>query len=506
MLLLLACVPTETGIDSTTLSGSVVIHQVIIEEERDLLAAPRDTVDTAQQVGASWRWEAVEAAIRQFPQDASDEKPVDVDYYTFTALADGTFTVILHYGPDGSGAAPDTAVPDSGDSGDSGDSSDSGDSGDSADSADTGPLPDALLYDLYIYDLSQDVHVHDPDEGDTYESSLESMAGSSTQDAEGLLEVLFEVEAGTEYAVMVSPVQNLDSVARTYTLEFSGLSPEEGGIIAGAFADASDYLDKGALLGGAEVRDWELDLESRTWTGSYTMVGFKAVTTDSEAVNDFEEVFDQHTVKEGAGTVFLVAGDFKNLNQGLPAGTLHNAAPVEVALSADKDNTAGDILLDTIAPKVIGWTFEEEEPNDLGWGAEDIDPATLSAGNALPVASGLGFVDIIQGSLEYTADPGDGDWELNENDVYIITTPEDLDATIVATWADDANLDANLYDAEGVLVAAGWAVADVNPEVFQPTQFDVVLSGGSEWYLVILGWTGEVGAHDYTIELEWLSP
>jgi len=510
MLLLLACTFTETGIDSTTLSGSIQVPQAALDEDRDTKANPRDTIADAQELELSWRWEAVSGSLRTFPESADEDNPTDSDYYVFKARADGTFTAVFHYGPDGTGAAPDdheTGLDSAADSGDS--AADSGDSAiDSGETGDTGLPPDALLYNLFAYDLSQDVHVHDP-EVDTYESSIEVLAGGSTQGAEGVYELSFEVTAGTEYAIGVLPVQNLDGLSQDYRLELSGFSPEDGGVLVGAYVDATDYLAKGPLVAGADVTEWVLLDDGRTWVGTYTMVGFKGVQSDPEAVNDYGETYEAHTVTEGAGTVFLVAGDFNSLNQGLPAGTLHNAVPIQVDLNADQENAADDVVLDTIAPKVIGWTFEEEEPNDLGWTEEgEIDDETWGAGTPLPMANGVGFVDIITGTLEYTQDGGES-YENNENDVFALTVPEEMSFEMVTTWPTDHNIDVVLFDsaeAEYAFIGSGYQVADVNPEVMPLSLWGVTLQPDTTYYLVVFPWTGDVGPVDYTIELEWLSP
>lgn len=516
--ILLACVPSETGIDSTTLIGTAEIPPgALIEGQRDLKGSPLDTILLGQDLGTlSWRYESVSGLIRQFHDTADEDNPADSDYLLFSPAASGTFTITFHYGGTVPAAEPlpDTAEPtDSDSSSDSADSSvDSGDSG--ADSGvDTGPAPDALLYDVFVYDLSQDVHIHDPDpeeedaEPDTYESSIEPLAGGSTQGANGTYTIEVELEAGGDYALGVLGMTNADGADNTYTVTLSGSSPENAVLMIGAYADASDYMNKGELVAGAEIRDWVLDEETKTWVGSYEMVTFKTVESE-EGQNAFGETVGLNSVNEGPpSTLYLVGGDFKNLNQGLPAGTLHNSASVEVAMKADAENTADAIVIDALAPKVIGWEFDEEEPNDFLVEEGEFVDGSMGGGTVLPFGSGLGFVDVVRGTMEVTAEGDGGTYpEETENDVFILTVEEELDVQFTTSWGSEHNFDMTLYDGEEEFIGSGYQLADVNPEVMPLSLWEVTLLPGETYYLVMQTWTGPIGSADYTIELEWLSP
>ena len=509
LLLALSCIPTETGIDGTTLSGVVEIPPAVTEEHRDAKASPSDTILLAQDLGnLSWRWERIDGEIRRFQSGADEENPADSDYTVFRPAASGTFTIVFEYGTPG---APEGPLADSGDSG-SGDSwnddslPDSGDSGPDS-GVDTGPEPDSLLYDVYLYDLDQDVHVHDPEAGDTYENSITPLAGGSTQGAGGVYVIEAELEAGKEYALGVLGIAKGDDDEKTYSVWLSGSSPEDGTLMIGAYTDAADYLNRGQLVAGAAVNEWTYDEDTRTWAGAYEMVTFKTVTSE-EGVNQFEEPVGINTVTEGVqGPVYLVGGDFKNLNQGLPAGTLHNATTVEVAVKADQANTADAVVFDTIAPKIVGWEFAEEEPNDFLVDEEsgEFVEGSMGGGTVLPMASGLGFVDIVTGTLDVTEEGGGSVYPDTENDVFVLTVPEELDVQITTSWTnDDYNFDMSLYDENEEFIGSGYQIADVNPEVMPLGAWEVTLEPDKTYYLVMQTWTGPIGSDDYRIELEWL--
>ena len=512
-LLAVACYAPETGIDQTTLVGTVELPPAAeaLEEDTDGTESARDTYDTAQEIELNWRWQNVGGQIRQFPPGLED-----VDWYSFSPLADGAFTVVFEYGeeyslmPGGSpgGAKEDTGQEDTGAAGDTdkvpnkdtgdkptddtGDTS--GDTSDTAgDSADTG-FSELEVYAVYVHDLSE----LDADGNPT------EIAGGLTDGSAGIFEIpLDEVTAGGSYAVSVAMVLNDNGSYGKYEVWFSSSDPTDSGIKLGAYADASDYANRGDPVSGAAVNNWVFDADSRTWSGTYEMLYFKSVTSDT-GMNSYGEVVDVHEVTEGAGTVYLVGGTFSSLNQGLPAGTLHNGTPIEVVLKADKENTADTVVIDTIAPKEIGWETAEEEPNDVA-----IDENTynlsgdLADAQALPVGSGVPFVDVITGTMSLTID--DPYWT-DDQDVYALTVSESANATFALAMPTDVDFDLHLYDFEGTYIAVGWGEANSNPEFINTELWGVTLEPDTTYYIAVHPWEGAAGDHEYQIEIEWIAP
>ena len=124
-----ACEP-EAAIDRTLLGGFVTISPATYTEDPDLRESARDTWDTAQDLGETLpRWNRVQGDMRRFGAwKYALTYRGDVDFYAFTAGADGDFQAVLHYGgvvPPGPGPGPT----DTGDTGDTGDSGDTGDTG-----------------------------------------------------------------------------------------------------------------------------------------------------------------------------------------------------------------------------------------------------------------------------------------------------------------------------------------------------------------------------------------
>ena len=489
---LLTCYPIETGIDSTLLTGTVTLpaDPETFEESNDPAGLnSRDRLDKADEIGElGWRHKQATGAFREWPANPDD--PTDEDFYLFEPIGSGSFTITLalHGTTDGP-PAPDTGTDDT--------ATDDTATDDTADTGEPGPAyEENRVAGLRLFDPGVELG---EDELPTPLAEVLTAGGSAV--------LSFEAEAGKEYAFSVEGLQNLDGEPDGYTVWLSGSNPADAGIKIGAYLDASDYQARGALAGGSNVTGWLL--EGTTWTGSYTMTFFKTVES-GEAVNSYGETIDSHTVIEGAETVYLVGGTFKSLNEALPAGTLHNSTPVQVDLKPNKANEADPVVLDQIAPKVIGWTTEEVEPNNVGFLDEGgLDLANIGEATPLPIGSGLGFVDVINGVQTFhdvMADGADstGSDENNDIDVYAMTVPEALDVVVTMSWPTTANLDGYLADDTGTFVAAGYAIGDVNPEFYPVSAFGITLEPDRTYYLVVLPWEGDAGDHAYTIELEWI--
>ncbi len=246
---------------------------------------------------------------------------------------------------------------------------------------------------------------------------------------------------------------------------------------------------------------------------------------------------EEHTVVESIPEVWLMGGTWPTLNASIPSGALYSSEAVHVATgdgddlvgtwgidtdapetepeeSTDTADTAppdpvtvprGEIVVvvDALQPKVIGWEYTEEEPNDVLTDEDGaFDWANVgSYANMLPVASGPGIVDIIHGVVIYeTEDP---DYS-GDNDVFGVTVEEEMNATVTFTYGSDAdNLDMYLLDSTGGVLVAAYAYGDVNPESFSTATAGFTFVPGEEYYIVIFGWVGTAGEKTYNVELEY---
>jgi hypothetical protein len=337
--------------------------------------------------------------------------------------------------------------------------------------------------------------------------------------------------------VIVAGMKN-NGDSDAYELVIDGLDPNEQTFMIGAYL-GSTFAEKGNPVGGSDVPTLTLNEETLTWEGDYEItyvygstecpagdqacvdaVGATSVYEYEQAPNEdtAAEPFPTIAIKADISEVHLFAGNFASLNAGLTAGTLYSASPVTVSLAAATDEdlpdgkigtnatnrgiTADTVSCDTIQPKLYGWTTQAVEPNNF----DDVgDGYTVSGtgAQALPEATGAGYVDVITGTFSYD---GTGGWE-GEHDAFSITVPETLDAYMVAAWDDpNTNLDFHFYDGAGEIWAAGWVTADVNPEAILVSESGLLLEPGETYYIALLPWSGAAGSFDYTIEIEWLAP
>ena len=91
LLLLLSCVPTESGIDATTLSGTVQVPpnpEAFAETNDPSGPTRRDSLSRADDVGEmEYRFLQVTGSFREWPAEVG--AATDQDWYTLTANADG---------------------------------------------------------------------------------------------------------------------------------------------------------------------------------------------------------------------------------------------------------------------------------------------------------------------------------------------------------------------------------------------------------------------------------
>jgi len=307
----------------------------------------------------------------------------------------------------------------------------------------------------------------------------------------------------------VAGVLNSEELDPSYTLDFSGVDPSDVSALAGAYSPFDEVKDKGLPHGGASVEDWVLDQRSHTWRGAYQIMFLRDVGTDD---NDYP------TVIEGVDTVDVMAAVVPTVNSGIGAGTFYSGSAqridlataerkiVDLGASTGELITVPELALDTVAPKIIGWTEVEVEPNDCptDWATWNLVESELSLAQVMPAASGPGYVDVITGSVTYyEADPY---WE-SEPDVFAISVPEEMGVRASLAWTGSGvDLDFHFHGDDGTYLGAGWEVANVNPESFDTiTDYEGLTIGSDElMFLSVLGYYGAAGDHEYIIELEWV--
>ncbi|MEY3210681.1 MAG: hypothetical protein RIT28_1162 [Pseudomonadota bacterium] len=517
LMLLLSCAGPESDIDKTTLTGTArILPGAAVDVETDVKDSPKDSLATALDLGSlSWRPETWTGKMRVVGADAAADGVVEKDWIVFRPAGTGAFSFTVTLGePAGPPKpAPDTAdtadTPDTGDTSEPTDTetTDTGDTSEPTDTATTDTsetepsYTDVVVYEVAVYDLS----LGDPD----VDADIEPIASAYSDGTGGTVSLgIDEVKEGGEYAFVITPVYLGNGKTESYTVSVSGSDPNDGLLMVGAYTSADNYLSRGNPVAGAQITDWVQDEATGEWVGSYEMIYVQSVTSE-EGENEYGETIDNHTVGINLSKVWLVAGDFTVLNQGLPAGTLYNTAPIEVSLSANEANTApSEVVLDAIAPKLIGFTFAETEPNegfvDIASADYALDMTSVAGANALPVASGLGYVDIISGVQSYGVD--NPSWNDGDYDVFALTVSEPLGLSAAVAWEGGADLDFHIYDSTGAYLAVGWGEGNTNPERFTLSNWGAVLQPGETYYLVLMGYEGPIGEYAYTIELEWLSP
>jgi hypothetical protein len=246
-----------------------------------------------------------------------------------------------------------------------------------------------------------------------------------------------------------------------------------------------------------------------------------------------DDCSEDHVVTEGHDQVWLLGGTWPTLNASIPSGSLYSSEAVQVA-TGDGDDTVGDwgdtaapvveedadtadtappepvpvprgeivVVIDTLQPKVIGWEYSEEEPNDVSLN-DDVTLLVdeLGLANLLPDASLDIYTDVIHGDV--TLETADAGW-IHPLDVFAITVPEETNATFTFEWDDPtADHDFLLYDSDGLY----WAYSLYDyPEIIDTAAWGFSLPAGSTWYIGVLPYAGEVGDTPYSIEIEYSAP
>jgi hypothetical protein len=292
-----------------------------------------------------------------------------------------------------------------------------------------------------------------------------------------------------------------------------GLHPTDANVLAGAYLPTEEggMPEAGARslpVAGSSVSEFEL-LEdiAYTYEASFEMYLVRTVdTTPGEVDGDGVAGPSETIVDEFVDAVWLFAGDWQNLQPRLAAGTWFSGTPVEVPLSGsplyDEDNDVSyyeavePLILDSLAPAVIGFDRTETEPNDVvvDIGSFALDP-TLAVDQAedIGMLSGDGYIDILRGTI----DIGEGDGWIHDSDSFMFTVPVEMTLFISLGWDTDADLDLVVNDG-----ATGdpldWSAGLANPEV--DAQGYTELFPEEIYFLTVLGYSGASANYELCVE------
>lgn len=476
LLALTACAPTDSGLDRSVVTGTLVIPPVTATDSRG-----NDTVAEAQGLGAdgasalSWRTVIVTGTVAGWPEPPSPTADTDgdPDNYAFTPAASGTFSFSFTFPTDpGSGG----------------------------DTADTAATLDGDVFELQIVD---------PASFDE-ETGAGVLWSTSTDGSGGVVTFEYDVAGGTEYVLRVLPIRT-DSERDTleYTLVVSGSAPDDSTILVGAYAGTDPTVAENPL-GGTNATGWTYDPSTYTWTGAWKMMWFRSVTAvEDENPDDLFE--PSPIVVEGAEKAYVRAGSLTSLNAGPAAGALYTTTSLEIQVNGGEYELESPLVLDGVAPKVIGIQVEETLPDQT---VAEIDLADYTLIEATLVTqdigmlSGLGYVDVVTGSS--VMDPAYSGWNgTNDSDAFAFTVPETMNVRMVARWDDAAaDIDFGIWypdpDYGLIDIFASWGdtycLTGANPEVCETV---VSLEPDTTYYLLALGYLG-TDEEPYTVELEWL--
>ncbi len=237
-------------------------------------------------------------------------------------------------------------------------------------------------------------------------------------------------------------------------------------------------------------------------TGSSTGGDSDGDNPDDDSDSEPDPEPEYATVVDGnLCEVWVYAGTFPNLNSGIPSGTLFSSTGTHVTL--DTENiTKVTVEVDTIQPKMIGWTYAEQESNDPDYDAENDQWA--AGANDPGITSGPGFVDIITGTIEMTGAAGYGE---HDEDLFIVTVPSDVYLSVILDWDSADDIDYYVLGPRD-----GDPVADYedDSDYYAQPEFGVtrdLLHPGETYYIWVAGYAGTDGSvANYTVELEYLSP
>ena len=474
--LLVSCVVPETGIDHSDISGTVTIPPATLEE-RDGRSDSNDTLGQAIGLGPeenpllTYRAVVVTGSTDTFLPDGSmGDITGDEDWFHFSPVADGTFTIEVHFS---AGVV----------------------------FGDTGGESDGNVLKVEVVDIA------------TYDVDLGTgivWSGDTTGSA-GAFVLPLELVAGGDYALLVAGQSGDETVVpMAWEMVFSGSVPTRDLIKLGGYAGEDGTLAE-APLAGTGVDGWVYVPETRTWEAPWRMLRVRSVVSGEDA-DTADEVFPQPTVVEGAEQIYVRGGTITSLNASPSAGALYASANVPVSVSGGTVVVDDPVVMDGVFPKVIGLQVVETEPDTtvavVSPADTTLDLATLLAQD-MGIASGVGFVDVIDGGSDMTS--GVEGWGDNDGDAFSFTVAESVKVKMVASWPDPAaDVDLGIFGPyeDGTTIdyfgsfGATYCMTAADPEV---CTMEVTLDPGVTYWVVVLGYLG-TDIQPYHIELEWLRP
>lgn len=290
-------------------------------------------------------------------------------------------------------------------------------------------------------------------------------------------------------------------ISGTVVVPGTGEAPDSGdtggptepeGVLIGAYAK-SDPLVAENPLGGTTVTDWKYRPDDDTWLGNWRMLFIRTVVTTDEDTGD--DVPAVTVATEGAEKVYIRGGTMATLNSAPIAGDLYSTASLGLTFEGDEITVEQPVVLDGVAPRVIGYEWQEdaEDTSVVAYDGIDLDLVNTVAQD-LGDVSPVGFLDILEGSLAF--DLGDGD-------VYSFTVPADASVALSAAFDDPGgtDLDFYVYGPDGADMTVGDCLTENNPEVCNEGPF----AAGETYYFEVVGYAGS-GDIGYTVDFAWIAP
>ena len=102
----------------------------------------------------------------------------------------------------------------------------------------------------------------------------------------------------------------------------------------------------------------------------------------------------------------------------------------------DETIDAVSVNVDTIQPKLIGWTYTETEPNEPNY--DDKSGFGTENANYAGEASGPGYVDILTGTITMTGAVG---YSEHDEDLISLTVPTEVYLSITLDWDTTDDID-----------------------------------------------------------------
>jgi hypothetical protein len=345
--------------------------------------------------------------------------------------------------------------------------------------ADSGlPLPTGDV-DVYTFEVGESgaYSVHYSGPSALVQSEVGGGAGAEVSFSAG-------AEPGSYVTIRVAGTGELGA----YELAIVGEDPNDTRFLVGAYTGRS-WDDRGLLAGGTTVPAFTLD-EDFVWRGAYEITFLR--TVDGTAEQDAENSIPLPEVNESPDQVTLWASNAARLGT-RPAGSWFSSAPVRVEPTGYLRLKADPLLVNALAPEVVGQVQDELETNhpafDDAGGLAPADPGTFQDLGAL---SGAGFVDYVNGVSDFAGDGAGAD-----DDRYRFTAGAAFSLSASLEWEGGADIDWYLFDSAGELVDLG--ATSANPELGD----GAALVSGETYYLVVVPYEGAANTSvPYTLRFE----